>query len=319
MKKLPLVLSLILIYLVLPIESISHNKVVVIPLGGGSNIQNVITVAKSGGDFTNLLGAVNSITDASASKPYAIYVAPGIYDMSTSPLPMKPYVSIIGSGQGTTVIKSSRGGTGAASAFIVGADNSHLDNLTIKHVAAGNQSISIYNHNTSPSFTNLEIIQASFCDSAMGIYNGFGSAPVIKSTSVSVKGVSSVFGIFNVGAEPVMDDIAVEVSTGSITNIAIHIDTSSPTMNNVRAKAFSGFDLGTQALGLQCQSSTRSNITNSSFEGAGLSVSTYGVTIGSNCTGLRIINSKIVGGVNDGASGTQCLRLYNGDLGFVGC
>ena len=44
----------------------AHNNVVVIPLGSSNakTIKNVITVARANGDFTNPVGAVNSITDA---------------------------------------------------------------------------------------------------------------------------------------------------------------------------------------------------------------------------------------------------------------
>jgi hypothetical protein len=65
-----------------------------------------VVVAKSGGNFTDPRTAVNSITDASATKMYLIKVMPGIYDLGTNPLQMKQYVDVEGSGEDNTVITS---------------------------------------------------------------------------------------------------------------------------------------------------------------------------------------------------------------------
>ena len=65
----------------------------------------VITVAKSGGDFSNPIAAMNSIKDASARKRYIIKIGPGEYELGFDrQLRMKPYVSIEGAGSGVTTI-----------------------------------------------------------------------------------------------------------------------------------------------------------------------------------------------------------------------
>lgn len=67
---------------------------------------NIITVAKSGGDFTSPIEAVNSIVGASASGPYLVKVMPGVYDLGASSLVMKEYVYLEGSGDDSTIITS---------------------------------------------------------------------------------------------------------------------------------------------------------------------------------------------------------------------
>lgn len=68
-----------------------------------SNAQTV-TVDKSPGtgQFDSVKGAIDSITDASAVKPYVVEVGPGIF--LEDQITMKPFVSIRGSGKLSTII-----------------------------------------------------------------------------------------------------------------------------------------------------------------------------------------------------------------------
>ena len=62
--------------------------------------QESIFVSRPGraiGDYTTIKAAINAITDASVSKPYTIFVYPGIYP-EDNPITLKPYVSLIGIG-----------------------------------------------------------------------------------------------------------------------------------------------------------------------------------------------------------------------------
>lgn len=61
----------------------------------GLNLGQVVTVAQSGGNFTSIQSAINSITDAGSSKPYVILVFPGFY---TEALTCKDFVHIFGFG-----------------------------------------------------------------------------------------------------------------------------------------------------------------------------------------------------------------------------
>jgi hypothetical protein len=68
--------------------------------------QQVVTVAKSGGDFTTIQGAIDSIDDATANKRYAIHVHSGNYAETVT---MKDYVDIIGSGRTNSRITGTTG------------------------------------------------------------------------------------------------------------------------------------------------------------------------------------------------------------------
>jgi len=65
----------------------------------------VIWVADDGtGDFTTVQAALDSITDATATKPYLIRIAPGVYETATR-ITTKDHVDIEGSGQDITIIR----------------------------------------------------------------------------------------------------------------------------------------------------------------------------------------------------------------------
>jgi hypothetical protein len=57
------------------------------------SLENVITVATEGGDFTTLKDALDSITDSSPTQRYTVQVAPGIYT-EDNPIQGKEYVAV---------------------------------------------------------------------------------------------------------------------------------------------------------------------------------------------------------------------------------
>jgi hypothetical protein len=100
----------------------------------GSPYENVIVVAKSGGDFGHIGDALQSISDASDSNRYLIWVAPGLYEEQVI---MKPYVDIQGAGEELVLI---RWGADAADTndfhlytTVRGASDSKLSQLTVEN------------------------------------------------------------------------------------------------------------------------------------------------------------------------------------------
>ncbi len=112
----------------------AKEKVVVLPLSGGKQVSNIVTVAKSGGDFKDLQKAIDSITDADRDNPYLIVIAPGRYKVEKS-ITMKPWVSITGSGQKVTTLWGNIGSASAETAAIIqGASDVELSDITIANL-----------------------------------------------------------------------------------------------------------------------------------------------------------------------------------------
>lgn len=83
----------------------------------GAHYQQAVTVAKSGGDYTTISGALSAI-NPSAANPYLIMVMPGVYEET---IQLKSFVELKGSGRNSCKIFSSSGtpliadGVGSAS------------------------------------------------------------------------------------------------------------------------------------------------------------------------------------------------------------
>ena len=111
----------------------------------GASYQNVKVVAKSGGDFTTITAALNSITTASDTNRYLIKVAPGVY---TEQVTMKEFVDIEGAGELTTKITFT-GSAGIDAGTLVGADNTELRFLTVENTGGAAFAIAIYNNSAA--------------------------------------------------------------------------------------------------------------------------------------------------------------------------
>ena len=57
------------------------------------DLTTTITVGNTGGDYQSIKDAIDSITDASQLKPYAVLVYPGVYT-EDNPIVMKEFISL---------------------------------------------------------------------------------------------------------------------------------------------------------------------------------------------------------------------------------
>ena len=91
--------------------------------------ENVLVVAKSGGDYTTVSGALASISDNAADNPYVIRIAPGVYNEQ---IQLKSYVDIVGSGIHATRIESTQGSRDNATLQGNGATNVEVRQITVQ-------------------------------------------------------------------------------------------------------------------------------------------------------------------------------------------
>jgi hypothetical protein len=303
-------------------------------LSGNRPLRNVITVAKGNGKFTDPVAAVNSITDASATNPYLVVIGPGVYTV-TSPVVMKPYVDIAGSGE--NVPKITGAFTSPTSGTVCGANNSALSSLTVENTGGVGVSTALYNNNvnvsarvnnvtakasggtsanvgvynfqsSSPVMTLVNVVVSGGAGATNnGVLNNYYSSPVMTLVNVVVTGGTETYGVINVlYSSPVMTDIHI-IASGGTSNYGVSNNSiSSPVMTNVHALAFGG----TKSYGVWNDSSSSPMIRRSTMNGGtnGLFTDTYGTA--------TVSQSTILNGVS--GSGTKsCVACDNGSGGAL--
>jgi pectin methylesterase-like acyl-CoA thioesterase len=123
----------------------------------------VITVASSGGDFTSVSRALESIDDNSERNRYLVMVAPGEYDESELCL-VKSFVHLMGAGSGVTVIRrpADAQDQNSAGRVVQVQDQGTVSDMTILNESGlDNVCVGVFASNTSASTTlvqNLVII-----------------------------------------------------------------------------------------------------------------------------------------------------------------
>jgi hypothetical protein len=249
------------LYAIIPVflfmlPTVAHNKTVIIPLMSSEKLANIVTVSKEGGNYTNPVAAVESITDASESNPYLVLIGPGIYTLTTT-LVMKPYVSIQGAGEQVTKLTGaiSTGALDAGSAIISGADNASLSYLTVENRVSNQTSIALFNGNSSPDITDVTALAPDGLYS-YGVVNSF-SSPTMTNVTAIVSGGESGVGVINTSSSPTMVNVTA-IGGGGMSGGGVINRSSSPIMNNVIATAV----WGSSSVGVDNSASSSPTMTN---------------------------------------------------------
>lgn len=188
-----------------------------------SSSRVVIVDASGGGNFTSPRAALASITTATATDRYLVKIMPGVYDIEATPLQMKEYVDIEGSGELVTTIIGAVDGTGFAEGVVQGANNAQLRSLTVENTfAAGTINLAIANFDTSPTLLHVRAIAGGGgADTQnVGVFNS-GGAPRLSHVTVTTVGGLYTYGVYNdLGASTIMEDVTIEAS-GAVHNTGV--------------------------------------------------------------------------------------------------
>jgi hypothetical protein len=258
--------------------------------------ERVVIVSPVGTNAQNgqaLLDALASINDASASKPYLLYLEPDTYDLGNRSLQMKQWVDIQGSGELNTTITSGVSSDDGSAATVEGADNTEMRFLTAQNTSTGdqlNQRTAVLNDSGSPRMSHV---------SAKTI----GGDPDVH------------IGVSNQGdSQPTMTDVTASASGNSSRNFGVQISGGSTTMTGVTATA-SGSRNPNTAVQLVGGSAT-SRQSKLSAIGPGQNGALENDGGGSSA---KVAVSQLVGGIQSPASALQCFDNYDENMTAVNC
>lgn len=178
---------------------------------------NVIWVAASGGNFTSVRLAMNSI---SGVGQYVINVAPGTY-IETAPIIMKNNVDLVGSGQGRTTITCACAqglNPGLHSTVYAGGDiNGGIRDLTLVNTGGlSSVSVALEVDQVTAKFSIVDTTLIATngavpLSQAMGMWIRLGSNHLaIDRVTTHVSGAPTNYGIFTQGDEVMIRNSFIE-------------------------------------------------------------------------------------------------------------
>ncbi|KFA90746.1 hypothetical protein [Archangium violaceum] len=113
------------------------------PMGPPGNFARIRVVPPGdspliGGE--NLRNALQSITKVSAEEPWLLFLEPGVYDLGTQGIQLRPYIHVQGAGQQLTTVRSR-----AAGPTVVTTDHTELRSLTVEHLGGSGEAVALSN------------------------------------------------------------------------------------------------------------------------------------------------------------------------------
>lgn len=304
------ILLAVLILFTSPLLLYGHNNVVVIPVFRDfPQIKNIVTVGLANADFTDPVSAMSSILDADGNNPYLMVIGPGNYAIE-SPLVIKPWGNVVGSGWEVTVITGTFGGgirdesaamvvakdvnfvsslanlslavNGGGAVYSIGIYNANSD-IRIEgvdvSVIQGQNNYSVVNTNAFGATSNPRIINSSFTakfgSNNYGVYNDAGSGkPYLHGVNIDAGGSSvASYGIFNAESASLIFDVTIIVNGGPGENYGIYNFDSQGIINNVDVLV----EGGSASYGIYNTSQDMTQIRNSQVEVTGNPDFSYGI------------------------------------------
>ena len=166
---------------------------------------------------TALKNALIGITSASATNPYLLKIEPGVYDVggSNTPLQMKSWVDIEGSGEGVTTITAS-GSNFPYNATVEGASNAELRFLTVKNTGGTDYATAIAVGAGPFRLTQVTASASGGSHTSTSLQLCCGAAVVLDGVAASAQGSNRNVGVQAVSnADVTLNEVTIEASGGT--------------------------------------------------------------------------------------------------------
>ncbi|MCB0044153.1 MAG: hypothetical protein KDD92_01850 [Caldilineaceae bacterium] len=280
---------------------------------GGAAYENVVVVAKSGGDYDSIKDAMDAISPSSSS-PYLIYVAPGTYDEQVV---MKEYVHLKGAGPYVTMISTSVTGDTHAEESAVVSMGAYAQLSDISVINTGNtggnadgNSIAVRIKNGN-MWTALDNVRAAVAETGgarhIAVYTSSGQSSMSRVYAMAAganeagAGGGNNWALFNNAHDATIDSSEFRASNNNANGI--RMNGGEVTVTN--SKIWGGDD--SNARGISNNGSTY--VYHSTIYGQGSAV----IQTTSNSNEIYIGASKVDGSVTVTFGTKKCAQSYKGD------
>jgi hypothetical protein len=179
-----------------------------------THYESVVIVALSGGDYTSVQSAIDSITGESSSNPFLVWIAPGTYNESVT---LKSHVHLQGAGQGATIISSTvtNGSPIASQGTLKLASNTSVRDLTVENLGTGGFNVAILGNggiiNADVSDVTSEATGSGTNNYAIFLHGSGTEVVLHRITALGKNGSNNNYGLLN------SSNVSAELYAGSFT------------------------------------------------------------------------------------------------------
>jgi len=200
---------------------------------------NIVTVAKSGGQFTSIKDAIDSITTATSTNKFSVLVYPG--DYTELPITMKEWVNVTSTG-GTSVTKIIASTTG--SNLITSPGNNTLSGFTL----TGTTGAALINFGTAGA--SFFLIDTMLYNAQTGINVSNGYMSITKIFGLSVSGSVTTFINITNNAQVLIESLYTFPGAVITTLLKMNGSNTKCNINSITSKATmtTGIDLDNGAV-----------------------------------------------------------------------
>jgi len=192
-------------------------------------LHNVVTVSASGGDYTSIQAAIDSITDADFDNAYVVFVGPGTYSERVT---LKDWVTLVGAGRFDTHIESAGSSVFGLAPTVAAATGAGLYHLSVENTGGFDYAVaySVGAVNAGP-VVDVSLFAHGATASSIALDNGaLFSLFVVASEAVasaSGAGSTTAVAIRNSSSGLYLDRSEVRAGDASTSNMAIQNTASS--------------------------------------------------------------------------------------------
>lgn len=171
----------------------------------GTSYQNVIIVAKSGGDYATIGDAVDSISGNTSTNQFVIWVAPGVYEERVD---LPDYVHLVGASRDAVKVKY------LSTTLLNGVVNlgvgSLLENLSVESDGSF-YSFAVYNLSAGEATVRNVKITVNSAIFGSGIQADYQSPMNIYDSEITAESISAAYGV-NTGGDMVLENTTITVA-----------------------------------------------------------------------------------------------------------